>query len=552
MRSRVSLISRIVTLSITCLFLVGTARAATFKVKNTADAGMGSLRQAIIDANATPGLDKITFNIPGAIYTINLLSSFPTITDPVIIDGATQPGFVGLPLIELNGTSAGAGANGLAITAGGSTFRSLIINRFGGHGISLGIFSGGVVNVGSNIITGCYIGTDATGTIDQGNAGDGILINSTLNRIGGANPSARNLISGNNSSGISILATPGNVISGNYIGTTARGTKSLGNSVAGVIIQGGSDGNTVGGSTPGERNVISGNGFGVILAALTNFGLNGNIVSGNYIGTDVTGTIALGNNSAGVQMANSPNNRIGGTRKSQRNIISGNLGGGNDGGISISGELSTGNRVLGNYIGTDVSGTANLGNASYGVRLDNASNNQIGGTLAGEGNIIAFSGDNGVQINQTTGVSVGNSIRGNSIFSNAALGIDLSPIGVTLNDAGDADTGIHNLQNFPVLTKVFNKGGRTNIRGSLNSTRNTSFTIEFFSNSLCDSSGHGEGETFIGSKKVRTDPFGDITFTFTRAKQIPPGQFITATATPEAAPLDTSEFSACSEVKKNP
>ena len=146
----------------------------TFTVINTNDSGAGSLRQAMLDANANPGFDRIEFDIPGAgPHTIQPLSALPTITDPVIIDGYTQAGASpntngpGLGLntvlkIELDGTSAGAGVSGLLITAGGSTVRGLVINRFGGNGIVLQMD-------GSNVIDGNFIGIDVTGTSARGN-----------------------------------------------------------------------------------------------------------------------------------------------------------------------------------------------------------------------------------------------------------------------------------------------------------------------------------------------------------------------------------------------
>src|SRR5262249_22766180 len=131
----------------TAVSVAMTAAAMTFTVTNTGDnggvnpapgAGTGTLRQAIVDANANPGADMIVFSIPGASpFTISPTSALPTITDPLTIDGTTQPGFGGSPIIELNGTVAGGAANGLNITAGRSTVRGMVINRFGQNGILL-------------------------------------------------------------------------------------------------------------------------------------------------------------------------------------------------------------------------------------------------------------------------------------------------------------------------------------------------------------------------------------------------------------------------------
>jgi parallel beta-helix repeat protein len=205
----------------------------TLVVTNTNDSGSGSLRQAILDANATAGTQTIAFNIPGSgVITITPLSALPTITDPVIIDGTTQPGFAGTPIIELNGVNAGSLSSGLVITAGNSRVRGLVINRFRG-GIDL-------TQNGSNVIEGNYIGTNATGSVAAGNVFIGISISggSNNNIIGGATAAARNLISGNGFEGIRIFNSSGNQVLGNFIGTNAAGTAAIPNSG----LRGGGDG----------------------------------------------------------------------------------------------------------------------------------------------------------------------------------------------------------------------------------------------------------------------------------------------------------------------
>jgi len=166
-----------------------TAPGSTFVVTNAGDSGPGSLRQAILDANANPGADTIVFNIPGSgLHTITPSTTLPTISDPVTIDGSTQPGFTGSPIIELNGSQAGANVDGLRITAGSSVVSGLVINRFSSDGMEL---SGN----GGNIVKGCFIGTDATGTVDLGNAFRGLNTASSNNTIGGTAAAARNVIS---------------------------------------------------------------------------------------------------------------------------------------------------------------------------------------------------------------------------------------------------------------------------------------------------------------------------------------------------------------------
>ena len=227
-----------------------------------------------------------------------------------------------------------------------------------------------------------------------------------------------------------------------------------------------------------------------------------------------------------------------------RNVISGNDGAG----VRISGSGATGNQVQGNFIGTDVTGTAPLGNSRPGVVIrSSAGNNRIGGTgvmpgvCDGPCNRTAFNGAAGVRILSGTG----NTILSNSIHSNGGLGIDLATAGVTANDTGDGDTGANLLQNFPVLASATSGSatGDITIKGDLNSTPNTTITLQFFSNAIGDASGHGEGQTFIGETLVTTDGSGNKSFTTNISVAVPLGQLITATASDPDN--NTSEFSQC-------
>ena len=304
-----------------------TAYGASFTVTNTNDSGPGSLRQAILDANALGGTDTIAFNItttdPGYItstdsFRIQPLSALPTITDPVIIDGYTQPGASpntngpGLGLntvlkIELDGTNVGATfGHGLHL-ASGSTVRGLAINRFSGDGIFL--------TASGNIIEGNFIGTNVVGTLDLGNAEDGVDIRASNNTVGGLAAGARNVISGNGARGVVIQVGSGSLVLGNLIGTDASGMVDLGNTQEGVVIRG-VPRNTIGGTSANARNIISGNRGGVLIKNIPAFpccnNATGNLVQGNFIGTTVDGNAALGN-STGVAIAAS-NNTIGGIR----------------------------------------------------------------------------------------------------------------------------------------------------------------------------------------------------------------------------------------------
>ena len=247
---------------------------ATYTVVNTLDSGAGSLRQAILDSNASVGVrDTIEFNIDsGGVQKIRPTSALPTITDAVTINAYSQPGAApnsavvndnAVLLIHLDGALAGF-ADGLTITAGNTIVRGLVISRFVNNGFYNG--NGIVLQInGGNVIEGCFIGTDATGLADQGNGYDGIRIaDSGNNTIGGLTPAARNVISGNGASGVNLSDstypnphTVGNVVAGNFIGVTANGTAALGNSGRGVNINN-ADG-TVGDASAAARNILSAN-----------------------------------------------------------------------------------------------------------------------------------------------------------------------------------------------------------------------------------------------------------------------------------------------------
>jgi hypothetical protein len=528
--------------------------ATAFVVTNTADAGPGSLRQAIIDANANGGADTISFSIPGAgVHSILPLTALPAITDPVVIDGYTQPGASANTLaagddavlqIELNGTNLNGGAilhPGIQIAASNCTVRGLIINRFPGDGVFLSTGGG---QTSGNIIDGNFIGTDSTGTQALGN-NNGIQITfSTNNTIGGTSPAARNVISAN---GIGIFVATGGsntLIQGNFIGTTASGNAALGNRSNGIF-SGGTAGDTIGGAASGAGNVIAAtrDNAGIFVQVGT---ATGSIIQGNLIGTDVTGTIPLGN-FFGIWLSTgaSLGNTIGGVGSNLRNVISGNR----SHGILVSGN-SRNNLCQGNLIGTDVSGTKPLGNAGNGIQIEaTAANNRIGGNAPGQGNTIAFNRANGILLTGSPFDVVNNAIRGNAIFSNALLGIDLAGDGVTPNDPGDPDFGYNNFQNFPVITSVTGDNSQTTITGTLNSKPNTLYAINFFSSSACDPSGNGEGaKPFgFGSFGVNTDGNGNGSFGIAFSLPLPAGQVITATATDPAG--NTSEFSACDASK---
>jgi hypothetical protein len=466
----------------------------SFVVTNANDNGDGSLRKAIDDANARAGADNIRFLIaPGGPQTIDLASALPAITSPVVIDGTTQPGSAGAPPIVLNG--GGLAGDGLLITGGSSVVRGLVIQGFGGNGIEIS-------GPGGNLIEGNYIGTNAAGTAAQGNAGNGIqIIDSPNNTIGGTTPEARNVIAGNAGEEVRLdgAGAGGNAIRGNFIGTDASGATALYSSASGVYIR------------KAPANLVLGN------VVSGNAGFAGIAVCGDSAGEPLT---LCGGGAAGTQTSN-----------------------------------AAGNVIQGNRIGTDVSGLNGLGNSGYGVSIDGAPNTLIGGTAAGAANLIAFNGSPA----GAPGVIVfnpgatGNQIVRNSIHSNAGLGIDLAPAGVTLNDGNDGpavppfdeDAGPNGLQNFPEVTSVIPAGSTTTIIGLVRTTANANVVVDLYHGSVCDASGHGEGQTWLGSitpTQQGATP-GNLSFTAIISSALPVGTIVTATATTTAD--GTSEFSGC-------
>ena len=490
------------------------------------DDGGGSctLRAAIGQANATPGLDNIHFSIAGTgPHTIQPASSLPHVTDPVVIDGYTQPGASAntnprgqgtnaVLMIVLNATNH-TGGEGLEIDAGNSTVRGLRIEAAPDYVIGLRTNGGNTIE-GNVLLAGSA-------------AANGVYILTADNTIGGTSPAARNVIGGGQR-GIWIFSGTGNVVQGNLIGTTAAGTAALANQI-GIHIVVSASHNTIGGTAVGAGNVISGNATqGIVIEG------DENTVAGNLIGTDVSGTLPLPNQ-VGVRVFGT-SNTVGGVGAG--NVISGNA----LNGVQVEG--GSGNTVAGNLIGTDASGAEPLGNGTLDDPESGVFIRTTGQGNAVEHNTIAFNAGHGVQIDGGTGIRVSE----NAIFSNTGVGISLGSGGVTPNDVGDADAGANNLQNFPVVTLAYLSGG-TAVEGTLNSAATTAFTLEFFASDACDPSDHGEGAVFLGSATVTTDGAGDASFTEILATATA-GQVVTATATDPSG--NTSGFSPCVRVHAEP
>jgi CSLREA domain-containing protein len=517
---------------------------ATFTVDstaNTADANPGdglcditgvstdcTLRAAIseINGSASSGPFRIEFDIPGAgPHTIAPPNDFDDITKPVTIDGTTQPG-AACPdlsnpanlLIVLDGSSMFSG-NGLTLAAGsgGSEIRGLVVNNFPEHGIE--------VASDSNIIACNHIGIDQAGTTDAGNTLNGIFVTGAGNRIGGQSKSERNVLSGNDVSGVLLGGgATSNKVQGNFIGTNAAGDSAVGNTEAGIRLNDAFE-NKLGGSDSGSSNLVSGNAlYGIHLRAAS----DSNKIQGNRIGTDKSGTAAIPN-PTGIYVRNSDDNALGGNSPEKGNLISGNA----ENGIHIY-DNANGNLVQYNTIGLD-NGGASLGNGTNGIFLDQTVINTEIIT-----NTIAFNGGDGVTVLST---STANPIRGNEIWDNTGLGIDLNNDGVTANDgAGDTDTGGNNLQNYPVLSSADPSTGE--IVGSLISAASTQYQIDFYRSQTCDPSSHGEGEEYLGTGTLTTNSNGVHNFS-ANVGGFNAGNFITATATDPDG--NTAEFSACIE-----
>ncbi len=620
---------------------VASAQAASFQVTNTSDVGAGSLRSAITESNAaTPGPNTITFAITGSgVQQISPASALPTITTPVVIDGSSQSGFSGVPLIRLDGAGAGSGVNGLTVTAGSSTIQDLEITRFGATGIVLnthgsntiignyigtdgtsalgngigvsagspnntiggtetgtgnvisgnknfgvlisgpsasanrvegnsigtdssasvavsngleGVFvsgkatgntiggtaagsrnvisgnSGDGVDIqgagtSSNAVQGNYVGTDATGAAALGNGNEGVAVygGAAKNTVGGTSASARNVVSGNVHDGVAVnnKGTSGNRVEGNYIGINAAGDAALGNGGIGVPVYAGATGNVVGGTSAGARNTISGNAnYGV---TLVNSGTSGNLIEGNYIGTNPAGTAALANKRGGVYLyLGSTRNTVGGTTAAARNVISGNGGSG----VGLEGKGTSGNLVEGNFIGTNAAGTGALGNSADGVRIDTgALANTIGGTVAGSGNRIAYNHLDGVQV---VGASThGEQIERNPMYANA------TKVGIALTSKGNA------AQPAPVIEKVTQTSSATKLQIKVQGP--AKYRIEFFTNPGCSDP---EGKTFLAATRVSAG-----SYSVSLSSRLPAGEGVTATAT-NLSTANTSQFSGCKRV----
>jgi hypothetical protein len=468
--------------------LLGSASAADFTVTNTNTSGPGSLYQAITDANADATQDRIVFNIPGVgVHVIDVSATpLPTLNYPVLIEGYTQPGShpntlaVGdnaVILIQLKGSRSGTEI-GFDVRGGNTRIRGLSITNFY-FGIRL------LGPLGGNVIQGNFIGVDPSGQNAVGNA-EGIVVVTDQTTIGGTAPEDRNVISGNGTYGIFMTTGQTALVAGNYIGTDASGTKSVPHDFSefstAIKVLGGSASShvVIGGSDRGAGNVISGNGESIELGE-------------SFV--------------AGFQVSH-PAHYV---------------------------------TVAGNLIGTTADGKGRLGNGS-GIHIVDSDNNTIGGTDPANGNTIAYNTNQGIEVQRILSQysASSNRLLSNRIYGNGLRGIILHAGQGALvpvpNDPQDSDTGPNNLQNYPILTSASIANGTATITGTLNSTPNTQFTIQFFA----DSRNLAEPiETYLGSTSVMTDGNGDAAYSANLP--ISDGNvFINAAAT--SASGDTSEY----------
>ncbi|HEX9992620.1 MAG TPA: CSLREA domain-containing protein [Acidimicrobiales bacterium] len=502
--------------------------SATFVVTTVSDDDTGgcdeascTLREAITAANALPAetASTIAFALPGSPpFGIRPARPLPPLLRGTTIDGTTQPGYAGAPVVEINLVRAGPLEVTPAYISPIPVVRGLAVNRSRAEGI--------VVAGRHFLLDRSFVGTDVTGTVDRGNAGDGLFLRYVDADV------VDSVVSGNGGVGIRSEGGSSTIVRGSRIGTDVAGTSAVPNTGGGVSIS----------ATAGvvADNVISGNGsHGVAVGFELAFGPVGLLVAGNRIGTDVTGTAPLANLGDGIRQTNATV-RIGVV--DAPNVIAANRGRG----IAVDGY---GNVVVeANAIGTDLTGTRRLGNGGAGVSLGIATSwpyrSWVGGAFLDGTNRVAFNRGPGIELLAGAGNVA---VTSNLVHDNAGLAVDLLGDGVTANDPGDEDDGPNRLQNFPDIATATAAGATTTVAGTLDSLPEASFRVEVFADAACDASGHGEAGRLLGSVTVRTDGDGHASFDESFSGRSRPGQVVSATATQVVHDLDqaTSELSTC-------
>jgi hypothetical protein len=493
---------------------LGLNAAGTAAVPNAfAGVEIGQGAQSNLVGGVTPGAANVLSGntsqgvaIDGAGTTANTVEGNFIGTDPL---GITAIGnqFAGVEIFS------GAASN----VIGGTTAAAR--NLISGN-ISQGIYMD-ELNTDGNQVLGNYIGVNVTGGTALGNGFSGIELccGASSNVLGGTTSGAGNLISGNANYGIYLggAGTDGTFIQGNLIGVDATGAFALPNAFDGVYVYGGAQLTQIGGTAPGARNVISGNlGRGV---GIFDPGTKNNFVQGNFVGLNAAGSAAVGNGYTGVNIGNGCQSNTVGGGIGTRNIISGN----SNSGIIVEDNNTTANIIQGNTVGLDVTSTLAIPNQYDGVFVFNtASFNQIGGTTLGSANLIASNNSYGVEIDDVG--TTNNSVLGNSVYGNAYGGIALF-------------SGDDSLRAPSLTTAVL--GTNTTVTGSLASSSNATFRIEFFASPV--GTVNVQGETFLGAINATTGNDGTVNFSAGLGSTVPASAFITATAIDPGG--NTSPFS---------
>jgi hypothetical protein len=452
------------------------------------------------------------------------------------------PGTAGID-IDANavGTDA-SGASALPNNDDGVTIRdgaqntrlgSVDGNLISGNGLS-GVFIGDAATTGTSLANE-VVGTDGTATAAVPNE-NGVEVASGAHD----NTIAASIISGNRNEGVLVdgSGTTENAVFGNRIGTGVTGATAVPNR-QGVVISGGAQLNTIGGTTGKFTNFISGNVAEGVL--LTGSGTNRNLIRADFIGTTSSGLAKLANG-VGVRIeAGARANTVGGPSTTPTTLVSGNT----NAGVEISGAGTRSNRLQGTTIGLDKNAANALGNATGVLVTSGAADTTVGGSSAGAGDVISGNTHSGVEISGAT--TTGTDVARTRTFLNGGLGINLRPNGeaadvITPNDGGDADNGPNGLQNFPVLTAANGTSGSTTVNGTLNSTPNTQFRIDVFRNPAGTGAAVAEGQNYVGSVTATTDGSGNASFTLTAPADFS-AEVFTATAT-NTSTRNTSELSA--------
>ncbi|MDB4614738.1 cadherin domain-containing protein, partial [bacterium] len=455
------------------------------------------------------------------------------ITGSNAVNNTVQGNYIGLDATGTTLLTNGSGAiqiiDASDNTIGGATIDRNVIAGTSGAGVQLIGTADGTL-IGSN-----YIGTDSTGQNAVGQLATGIEIGRRTHTDNITNSVAANNVVSNNEYGIVITAGGGHTLRNNTVGLAADGITEIGNTRDGIVVQN-SNNNSIGGFGPDLGNVISGNGqFNTGTNEWNGIGLvifdsEDTTVYGNLIGTDVTGTIAAGNKAAGVLIEESDRTLLGGSGADKANVISGNRSG------IILNKNANDNLIQGNTIGLDINGDA-LGNttaAIYAVDV-NGTGNVIGGSAAGDGNVISGNDQGLVVAMATTGTSENVQISRNAIYNNTSDAIVL-----------DANTN-HNIAAPVLVDAEYDAGtGVLTANGTFNGQANSTYEIEYFANTTNDE----HGETFVASQSVTTDGSGFAAISLSQS--LPDAAYLTATITSTSGSTDTSEFSNSMQINHRP